>query len=67
MTEQQANEMLHWLQVIARDISSILESIQQQPCTRCSGTGIIDSDVTYGDGVMAIERPCSDCEGRGRV
>lgn len=68
MNEQQASEMLHWLQVIARDLSCILDlmpRLKPEPCERCNGTGKCDGDVSYGDGVMAIERDCIHCDGNG--
>jgi len=41
---------------------------QQQPrspCAKCNGIGKLDGDVSYGDGVMAIERDCFHCNGSG--
>lgn len=67
MSEQQATEMLHWLQIIARDLSQLLELTHQSrmPCAECNGVGKLDGDVSYGDGVMAIERDCVHCNGSG--
>jgi len=36
-----------------------------EPCAECNGNGKLDGDVTYGDGVMAIERDCMHCNGTG--
>jgi len=67
MNEQQAIEMLHWLQILARDLACVLDLLQhpKQPCAECNGVGKHDGDVSYGDGVMAIERDCVHCKGRG--
>ena len=69
MNEQQASEMLHWLQVIARDLALVLDLMPRPKCTECNGKGFLDRDVsvqTEGGSIdMAAERECIHCNGSG--
>jgi DnaJ-class molecular chaperone len=47
------------------DCSELFESLDSQLCVECNGTGILDGDVSCGDGVMAMERECMFCDGKG--
>lgn len=48
------------------DVTKVERQQQSRiPCAECNGIGKLDGDVSYGDGVMAIERDCIYCNGSG--